>query len=166
MSAALRHVPIGMAALALLAASLLLWSCGNPPTSAVEQRGSIEVQGFLLPGNMPADSIRITLDEDSLGYFPNMYTLEGIIAGTHRLDIATRAIYGVDTLDYYSAPQEVEVAANQKAVAEFALSTDIPESPYEGYMAPDFELYDLDSSIVSLSELEGQVVLLYFFTTG
>lgn len=152
-----------IAAALLLGATLFLWSCGDLPTAAVEQRGSIEVGG-VLPDNSPADSIHVTLDEDLLGYFPNPHIIENLLVGTYWVEVRTTALYESDTLDYYSELQKVKVSHKQTTIATFPLDTDIPVSPYAGYVAPDFELNDIESNLVSLSGLAGEVVLLYFFT--
>jgi len=38
--------------------------------------------------------------------------------------------------------------------------------PYEGYLAPDFELKDIDDNIFKLSELQGKTVIVNFWSMG
>lgn len=152
------------AAISCLAISLLC-GCGDPPTTAMDWVGSIEVEGKLLPDSSSADSISIKLDGNNLGYFPCPHILTDLFAGTHQVEVTTIARYEQDTLQYFSEPKNVTVEPGQTVSAVFTLATDIPESPYAGYMAPDFQLYDLDSNLVSLSGLADQVVLLYFFAS-
>ncbi len=153
----------------LLIAAFMIWNCGDTPTSADEEMGSIEVRGYL-PNNDPADSIIISLDGDSLGIFLNPYILENLIAGIHQLEVRSRDIFAPDSIiNYYSPPTKVKVWNGLSIPWNFALVADvIPVSPYAGYMAPDFELYDLDTNLVSLSDLTNanKVALLYFFSSG
>ena len=159
------------ASIPLLLIALLIWGCGDPPSTAVDIRfGSIQVDGRLLPDSSAADSIWILVDPDpdsiyTQVYFPNPHILTELPAGTHLLAVGTVARYESDTLAYYSVPRLVEVQPAQITTATFALTTNIPTAPREGYIAPDFQLYDLDSNLVSLSGLSGEIVLLYFFTS-
>lgn len=53
-----------------------------------------------------------------------------------------------------------------RANAQDARSDDLPgPSPYEGALAPDFALQDLEGRELQLSEFEGDVVLLNFWAT-
>lgn len=150
-----------IAIVAFIAAVVVLWGCGDPPTTAVEQRGAIEVTG-ILPNDSLTDSITITLDEDSLGCFANPHCCENLLAGTHLVGVGAMDHQGDTTVEYWSMPQLVEVRFDETTLVEFHLVT---EAPYVGNVAPDFALYDLDSNLVSLSGLEGEVVMLYFFTS-
>jgi len=136
-----------------------LYGCGDPPTNAVEQRGSILVRG-ILPNDSLADSVNIKLDNEMLGVFLNPHTVVGLYAGKHLLEIGSVQVQDTTTLTYFSAPRLVEVLHNLVTTADFEL---VAQGPYPGNPAPDFELYDLDSNLVSLSGLAGKVVLLYFF---
>ncbi|GEM_PF-1316906 len=161
-----RHIRISItASIPLLLIVLLLGGCGDAPTTATDWVGNLQVLGTL-QGGQPADSLLISLDGDTLGYLPNPHTFENLIAGEHFLGVYTVARYENDTLEYFCQPKTVSVNPGQTTVAEFSLITDIPESPYPGYVAPDFALYDLDSNLVSLSGLNGKIVLLYFFESG
>ncbi|MFH1862123.1 MAG: hypothetical protein ABH878_04850 [bacterium] len=149
----------------LLPCFVLLNGCGNPPGAPTEQRGSIEAAAVLLPDSVAADSINVILDTQPLGEYSNPCLIENVYAGKHLLEVSAQLILTNDTLEYYGSPQLVEVHPDQKTSTFFALSTDLSVAPYEGYLAPGFELYDLDSNQVSLEGLSGEVVLLYFFTS-
>lgn len=148
-----------------LSTALMLWSCGEAPNVVDEQRGSIEVRGYL-PNNELADSVIISLDGDSLGMFLNPHVAENILAGIHQLEVKSRQVFNPDSIVlYYSTPMEVTVQNGATVLQEFNLVADIPVSPYAGYMAPYFELYDLDTNLVTLTDLTNadNVALLYFF---
>ena len=155
----------------LLALTLLFWGCGDPPTTAVEQRGSIEISGFLLPDTNLAkldttdvadvDSINIKLDDDSLGYFDNPYKIENVIAGIHQLQVISW--WRSEILDSSFKFQRTDVITVEPKVVNTEDFYLIRGGPYIGNPAHDFELYDLNSNLVSLSGSAGKVVLLYFF---
>lgn len=147
-----------------IAAILCLNGCGDPPTTPVEQRGDIEIYGILLPQNVPADSIFVVLDGDTLGYVSNPHLCTDLYAGKHFISVKTVAPYLADTLEYLSSPAYVTVTDGQTSPAIFSLTTEIPVSPYVGYRAPDFSLCDLNGDTVRLSDQTGKVILLYFFT--
>jgi len=160
MIAADRQTHLAITAIPLIFSTFLIWGCGDPPTTAVEQRGSIEVRGMMTDSTL-ADSIHITLDDTFLGSFPNPHICENILAGTHLVEVGSIDVQSDTVVEYWSTPQLVEVLPNATTLTEFTLVT---EAPYVGNIAPDFDLRDLDSNLVSLSGSAGEVVLLYFFT--
>lgn len=68
-----------------------------------------------------------------------------------------------------SAPATAEpsLATPKPPEESVAVTTtvDLPIAPVAGALAPDFALVGLDGDEVSLSDLQGQVVLLNFWTT-
>jgi hypothetical protein len=140
--------------------------CGDPPQAPMELRGNIIVRGTLPDGNL-ADSMQITLDDVNLGYsLNNPDTLMNLWAGSHRISVKTYQTYQGSILEYLNIPHMVMVASAQTTVDVCSLTADIPFAPYEGFMAPDFSTYDLDSNLVCLDSLAGKVALLYFWSFG
>jgi hypothetical protein len=137
-----------------------LWGCGDTPSAPEEQVGSIQVYG-MLPDSTQAEHIGITLDDIDLGIFDNPHTVEDVQAGLHKLEVMTWDTIAPDEIEQYYSMTFVEVDPQQVSVAELSLTQ---EGPFVGNPAPDFSLYDLDSNLVSLSGLEGKVLLLYFFS--
>jgi hypothetical protein len=149
----------------LLLALVLLAGCGDPPNDPEMWMGSIEVRGQL-GATGPADSLHIILDDDTLGYRHNPYTIENVMAGTHQLLIRTVTVVQQDTLVWFCAPHSVVVGHDQKTLAALTLQTNVPVSPHPGCQAPDFALNDLDGNPITLDGLSGEVALLYFFSLG
>ncbi|TKJ40765.1 hypothetical protein CEE37_07310 [candidate division LCP-89 bacterium B3_LCP] len=152
---------------ALIITVFLIWGCGNLPVTIVDKVGSVQVNG-VMPDSSPADSVHVTLDDGFLGTFPNPHTLTTVI-GTHLLEVGS-IIYPNpgDTIEYFSAPQYVTVQEGQTTQTQFDLEGDLPVAPYEGFLAPEIALYDLDDNLVTLSVLTGddKIVLAYFFEYG
>jgi hypothetical protein len=147
----LRILDVTIATLALCA--VLLCGCETesilPPP---ELRGDLEVLGFTVPDGEHPDSINIALDGDSLGWFSNPHVFAGIYAGTHLVEISVFKAVDTTMVEYSGAASAI-IEASQSLQLDIAMLG----------LAPDFELYDLDSNLVSMSNLSGQVVLLYFF---
>lgn len=138
----------------MLAVTILLGGCGDPPASPPEQlRGHLEVVG-IMPNDSLADSVQITIDEVLLGTFENPHLCENIVAGTHLVEVNTQEMSD-STLIEYSGAQQVTILPDSTIQRQFALLG----------LAPDFKLYDLDSNLVSMSSLSGKVVMLYFFVS-
>jgi hypothetical protein len=149
-----------------VATALLFWGCGDPPQAPQEQRGQVVVQGTL-PDNNLADSMQITLDDVNLGYVhTNPDTLTNLWAGTHRISIKTYQLYQGSVLEYLNIPHTVIVGPALTTVDVCSLTADIPSAPYVGFMAPDFNTYDLDTNVVCRDSLAGKVALLYFWSFG
>ncbi len=144
-----------------LAGLVVLWGCGDSPSTAVDLVGSIEVIGYL-PNDSLAEFIDITLDDQPLGIFANPHTLTDILAGMHKLGVVTWDTLPSDSIEEYSRTEYVTIEPGQVTTAEIFL---VADGPYEGNPAPDFTLYDLDSNLVALSDFTGEIVLLYFFVS-
>ena len=161
MISTLRHNPklLTGAALLPLTALVLLWGCGDPPNAVPpELRGSLEVEGRLTTDSSLVDSVHIVLDGDSLGYFTHPIIFEDLVAGTHRIDASTEIASGSDTVLYSNLlkTRDFAVFENETTVATCSLQI---------LVAPDFSLYDIDTTLVTLSDLEAadEIVVLYFF---
>lgn len=142
---------IGISA-GLAFASLLLLGCGTPPGAPPEQlRGNVLVTGVLPSDSLP-DSIEILIDEVNWGQFANPYLCEGVVAGTHLVEVLAREIAAAETIEY-SGAQHVAVLPDSTVEQQFSLLG----------LAPDFTLTDIEGDTVSMSALGGKVVMLYFF---
>lgn len=147
------RVPLVIAT--LLGAVLLLTNCGDPPASPpTELRGSIEISGIIVPDNIPADSILVILDLDTLGRFANPHTCMDVFAGTHLVEVRAEKVVDSTIVEYLGAEQ-VTVEPFDTTQVEVSLLG----------IAPDFTLTDIDGDTVRLASLAGKVALLYFFVS-
>lgn len=133
--------------------------CGDPPgTAPAELRGSLEIEGRLTTDSSLVDTLHIILDGDTLGYFTHPIILEDLYAGIHRIDASTEIALGSDTVLYSNLlkTRDFTVFENEMSVATCSLQI---------LIAPDFSLYNIDTTLVSLSDLEeaNEIVVLYFF---
>jgi hypothetical protein len=142
---------IGISA-GLVFAGLLLFGCGDPPGAPPEQlRGNVLITGVLPSDSLP-DSVEILIDDASWGLFANPHLCEGVVAGTHLVEVLTRVIAAAETIEY-SGAQQVAVLPDSTIETHFSLLG----------LAPDFTLTDIEGDTVSMSALSGKVVMLYFF---
>jgi hypothetical protein len=137
----------------------LLWGCGDPPTAVpTELRGSIQVEGRLTTDSSLVDPLHIVLDGDTLGYFTHPIILEDLYAGVHRIDASAEVASGSDTVLYSNLlkTRDFTVFENETTVATCSLQI---------LIAPDFSLYDIDTTLVTLSTFDAadEIVILYFF---
>ncbi len=146
-------ISLRAAARFLPAMVVLVFGCGDPPTSPpANQTGSLEIRGLLPDGSLP-DSLEVVLDDVSWGRFSNPYLCANIAAGTHLVTVSSPVI--VDSVMIaYSGAQQVTILPDTILQKDFTLLG----------LAPDFSLYSYDSSLVCLDSLAGKVVLLYFFS--
>ncbi len=151
----LSRLGIGLTILSGLA--VVLCGCGERPTAAPEQLGSIIVTAQL--EGTPADTMLVILDDDTLGWRDNPDTLYDVSAGNHLVGVSTIAALptGGDTL---LPPQFQSVAVFPGAISSSSFTLELDRE------APNFTLVDVLGDTVCLDSLAGQVKILYFFSMG
>ena len=134
------------AALCLLAFS----GCGSPPEpTPAPLWGLLRVEGR---SSLPIDSVIVLLDDLLQGSFANPCTLNGVIAGTHKLTV----------LDSTGARTDTMVAIRQDELASAVVRL-TSLGPYVGNEAPNFISRDIDARNFELATHRGRVVFLSFF---
>ncbi len=130
---------------------LLFIHCGKTPSEPpAPVTGSIEITAAI--DTSLADSMEIWLDNIPQGKQANPCILENVIAGSHQVALTKEDT--ASPIDYTCSPQVVHVKENKMASVSFALTK----------LAPDFTLKNLSNEDVTLSEFQGKVVLLIFYS--
>jgi hypothetical protein len=127
----------------------------------VHQQGMLVIRGTM-PDGLPADSIHVIFDQDTLGYRPNPDTLFDLKAGTHRVEVKTVDPF-LSTLEYLNIPHNIVINHGQTTTDNCQLTADIPVAPYVGFKAPSFSVTDINSNPVVQNSSLQRVTLLYFF---
>lgn len=139
-----RLVPV-VAAIGLAGAG-----CGDPPSAAPDvQVGSLRVVAH---DTLAIDSIRIDLDDVRIGQFHNPHLLHGIVAGVHKVLVAS--------LQGATAARTVTIVRDRQAELVLQL---LATGPYVGSAAPLFTARTTTGDTVSLERFKGKVVFLAFF---
>ncbi len=129
----------------------LMLCCGKSPSDApLPESGAIEVSAQI--NTIQVDSMVFTLDNVEQGLLPNPCVVQGIEAGTHQIIVSKRD--PESPIDFSSTPKLVKVKANETTQVALVLTK----------LAPDFTLKNLNNEAITLSNYQGKVVLLVFFS--
>ncbi|MBC8204535.1 hypothetical protein ISS30_08425 [bacterium] len=158
-------LPSAVLALALLCC---FSSCGEQPASPPEiAPGDFQLtvyldsswtdgEGILHPNSILADGIDSLIIDDSLCYYnlPNPAEITDIIPGYHRIDV-----YFEDYNDtFFDTVFSGELACFNRTMSLLAPDFTLPAMRY------DLELEQVVYDTISLAELQGKVVLIFFFS--
>ena len=132
------------------AISLMLF-CGKSPSDVpLPGTGAIKVSAHI--GTAQVDSMVVTLDNVEQGIFPNQCVLPDIEAGNHQIAVSKQD--PESPIDFSSVPKLVAVKGNETTGVALALTK----------LAPNFTLRNLKDEAIRLSNYQGKVVLLVFFS--
>jgi hypothetical protein len=128
---------------------LTAFHCGKTPMSLPSpETGVIQI---VVEGASAGDSIRVVLDDQSVGKFKGQILLSEVVIGSHKLYVFIGAMA--------TPPQTVEVRSGETTPVTFKITS----GPYVGNKAPLFAVKDVKGDSISLSKQKGKVVLLVFF---
>jgi hypothetical protein len=129
---------------------LAFGGCGSPPEpSPAPLWGLLRVEGR---SSLPIDSVIVSLDDLLQGSFANPCTLNGVLAGTHKLTVLDSAGARTDTMVAIRQDELVSAVVRLTSVG-----------PYLGNEAPNFIARDIDARNFELAAHRGKVVFLSFF---
>ncbi len=133
-----------------LAINVMLY-CGKSPSDApLPLTGSIKVAAHI--DTVSVDSIFVTLDNVKQGLLPNQYVLRDIEAGKHQIVVTKHD--PESPIDFSSIPKLVAVKSHETTDVALALTK----------LAPNFTLKNLNNQDVTLTNYQGKVILLLFFS--